>query len=51
MLVNFMYFRIVIFLIIPMRAMQYLDQHVGLVFLYSRRFSENGIMVSKHVGV
>ena len=50
MLVNFMHFRILIFLIIPVRAMQYLDQHVGLVFVYSRRLPENGIMVSKHVG-
>jgi len=37
MLVNFMHFRILIFSIIPVRAMQYLDQHVGLVFLYSKR--------------
>jgi len=50
MLVKFMHFRILIFLIIPVRAMGYLDQHVGLVFLYSRRFPEDGIMVPKHVG-
>jgi len=51
MLVNFRHFRILIFLIIPVRAMQYLDQHVGFAFLYSKRLSENGIMVPKHVGV
>jgi len=51
MLVNFMHFRILIFLFIPVRAMRCLDQHVGLVFLYSRRFPEDGIMVPKHVGV
>ena len=51
MLLNFMHFRILIFLFIPVRAMRCLDQHVGLVFLYSRRFPEDGIMVPKHVGV
>jgi hypothetical protein len=51
MLVNFMHFRIFIFLIIPVKAMQYVDQHVELVFLYFRRFPEDGIMVPKHVGV
>jgi hypothetical protein len=50
MLVNFMYFRIFIFLIIPVRVLQYLDQHVGHVFLCSR-LSEDSIMVPKHVGV
>jgi hypothetical protein len=51
MLVNFIHFRILIFLIIPVRAMQYVDQHFELVFLYSRRFPEDGIMVPRHVWV
>jgi len=51
MLINFRHFRILIFLITSVRTMQYLDQHAGLAFLYSKRLSENGIMVPKHVGV
>ena len=43
-----MYFRI---LIISLRATHYLVQHIGLVSLCSRRLSEGGTPVPKHVGV
>ena len=39
MRVNFTHFRI---LIIPMRAMKYLDYLVGLIFLCSRKLPEDG---------
>jgi hypothetical protein len=37
--------------IIPVRATQYLHWRVGLVFVSSRMLPEDGILVSKHVGV
>jgi hypothetical protein len=48
MLVNFMYFKIFNH---ANKCSQYLDQHVGVVILSSRRLPEEGSPVSKHVRV
>jgi hypothetical protein len=47
-LINFINFNV---LIIPFRALQYLDQRVGIVFRCSRRHPGDGDRVPKHVGV
>jgi len=38
-------------LIIPLRALPYLEQRVGIVLLCSRRHPEDDTRVPKHVGV
>lgn len=51
MLINFLSFRIFIFLIIPVGKMLYLGYRVGLVFLCSKKLPENDTPLPKHVGV
>ena len=47
-LINFTNFKT---LIIPLRALQYLDQRAGIVFCCSRRHPRDGARVPKHEGI